>query len=117
MARDVGLISDKDILSKARKVNKIRNEYVHIDINKIINSFDSNLSDNPFAAVIQKLEAARKAEPDCIEEYKNLMEILEYLYSEKRFNHWKTLSNQLRSKDRRLVTEVGHGSNQKTTSK
>ena len=31
------------------------------------------------------IETEREAEPDCVEAYKNLMEILQHLYTEERY--------------------------------
>ncbi len=82
-AKDKGLISN-GIFDKAKGVNKIRNKYVHVNINKIKEIFDYNTY-YQISDWIQEEKLKREVEPDCLEAYKNLMEILENLYSEERY--------------------------------
>lgn len=78
-----GLISN-GILKKANRVNKIRVKYVHVDINKIKEIFDYNTY-YQILDWIQNLETKKEAESDCLEAYKNLMEILQHLYSKEKY--------------------------------
>ncbi len=77
-AEDEGLISN-GILDKAKDVNKTRIKYVHVDITKIKEIVDYNTYYQT-SDWIQEKEIKREAEPDCLEAYKNLMEILQHLY-------------------------------------
>jgi len=82
-AIDKKLISN-GIRDKAWRVNEIRIKYVHVDINKIKEMFEYNTYYNT-PDWIQMIETEREAEPDCLEAYKNLMEILQHLYTEERY--------------------------------
>lgn len=71
------------MLCKAWQVNDIRNKYIHIDIYNIKKIFRYNYDQIRDWIQMEKTES--NAEKDCLEAYKNLMEILENLYSEKRY--------------------------------
>lgn len=82
-AMDKKIISN-GILDKAWRVNDLRIKYVHVDINKIKEMFKYNTYYNT-PDWIQMIQTEREAEPDCLEAYKNLMEILQHLYTEERY--------------------------------
>ncbi len=82
-AEENRLISN-GILEKARGVNKIRIKYIHVDINKIKETFGYNTY-HQISDWIQEAKTKSEAEPDCLEAYNNLMEILQHLYAKERY--------------------------------
>lgn len=78
------LLQDKEIFDKAGEVNKIRNTHVHANLSKIKEVFEDGVY-NQMSEWIQALSKRREEAEDGLNMYKNLMTILEYLYSEKRY--------------------------------